>query len=84
MLNAIGTPASLTEGRIGIFTTELLRSGVEAQKAVEAARILATELPDEQLTIEQIELVKAACEKWLKQRKRQNFIDEIIQQLPAR
>lgn len=81
MLNVIRTSASSTEGRKAIFAAELLKSGVEAQKADEAARILAAKLTDEQLTDEQIELVQAACERWLKERKRQNFVDEIIQQI---
>lgn len=83
MLNVMRTPTSSVEGRKAIFTTELLKSGVEAQKAVEVAHILAFELTDEQLTNEQIELVKAACARWLKERKRQNFVDEIIQQVPV-
>jgi hypothetical protein len=82
MLNGIKTPTSSVEGRKTIFTTELLKSGVEAPKAVEVARILASELTDEQLTNEQIELVKTACARWLKERKRQNFVDGVIQQIP--
>ena len=53
---------------------------MEPQQAAEAAKIMATDLADEQLTSEQRQLVKAACTKWLKERKRQNFVDEVIQQ----
>lgn len=63
-----------------IFITELLKSGVEPQQAIRAAAILATELSDEQLTSEQIQLVKEACEKWLKARKRQEFIDSVLRE----
>lgn len=82
MLNMIRTSTSSIEERKAIFTTELLKSGVEAPKAIEVAHILALELTDEQLSSEQIELVKAACARWLRERKRQNFVDEIIQQIP--
>ena len=85
IIRTIKTPVtSSTEGKKEIFAVELLKSGVAAQHAVEAANILATELADEQLTNEQIELVKAACSKWLKERKRQNLVDEVIQQIPFR
>lgn len=84
MLSAVRTLALSTERRQEIFTMELLKSGVEPKAATEVARIVATELADEQLTSKQVELVKAACTKWLKERKRQNFVDEIIQQFPIR
>lgn len=61
-----------------IFITELLKSGVEPRQAIRVATILATELSDEQLTSEQIQLVESACEKWLKARKRQEFIDSVL------
>jgi hypothetical protein len=69
---------SINERR-SIFVTELLKSGVEPRTAVEVARIVADEIPDEQLTSEQRELVKAACLKWLEERKRQQFIDQVLQ-----
>lgn len=79
MLDAmISLATSSTEVKKEIFTRELLKSGVEAQRAVEAAHILANELTDEQLTSEQIAIVKAACAKCLKERKRQKAIDKVI------
>lgn len=66
------------EERKEIFATELLKSGVEPREAVEVAGIVADELPDEQLTSRQLQLVKAACTKWLKERKRQQFINEVL------
>lgn len=62
-----------------VFATELLKTGIEPQTAVEVAEIVANELPDEQLTSEQIQLVRATFAKWLEGRKRQQFIDEAIQ-----
>jgi hypothetical protein len=62
-----------------IFVAELLKSGVEPQKAVEVAKIVADGIPDEQLTTEQMQLVQSACAKWLKERKRQQFINEVLQ-----
>lgn len=66
-----------------IFVAELLRSGVEPTAAIEVARIVADALPDEQLTSEQRQLVKAACTKWLKERKRQQFIDRVLESFPS-
>lgn len=68
----------LLEERKQIFITELLRSGVGLEQATEAASILITDLPDEQLTSEQIQLVNEACAQWLRERRRQDFIDQVL------
>jgi hypothetical protein len=70
---------SLLKEKEEIFITELLKSGIEPQKAVRAAKILASEKSDEQLTPEEIQLVEAACSAWLKQRKRLDFINQVLQ-----
>lgn len=71
--------AGSIDKRKEIFVIELLRSGVEPQTAMEVARIVADAILDEQLSCEQAQLVKVACAAWLKGRKRQQFVDEVLQ-----
>ena len=53
-----------------IFCTELVKYGVEYEKAVLTAKILASGKPDELLSPEEIRIVKEACEKWFVQNNR--------------
>ncbi|MBD2677845.1 MULTISPECIES: hypothetical protein [Nostoc] len=53
-----------------IFHTQLVKYGVEYEKARKASEILAREKPDEVLTQEEIQLTKEACNHWSAQRKR--------------
>jgi hypothetical protein len=66
------------EEREQIFYTELIKAGVDFQKAAKAAKVLALDPLDEQLTREDEQLVKDACYQWLAQRKRMNFISQVI------
>lgn len=50
-----------------IFHTELVKYGVEYEKARKAAQILASSKPDELLAEEEIQIVKEACNEWSKQ-----------------
>lgn len=61
-----------------VFTTELVKCGVEYRKAVKVANTLATEQPDELITTEDMQLVQDACKMWIKQRKRWGFISQIL------
>ncbi|MEH2083802.1 MAG: hypothetical protein V7K89_28690 [Nostoc sp.] len=57
------------EEREKIFCTELVQSGVLYEKAVTAAKILASGQPDELLSSEERKAVKEAYEKWFVQNK---------------
>ncbi|HEY9750177.1 MAG TPA: hypothetical protein V6C63_15950 [Allocoleopsis sp.] len=61
-----------------LFHTELVKHGVPYHKAAKAAKILASNQPEDVLTEEETQLVQEACRVWLKQRQRLNFI---LQQL---
>ncbi len=53
-----------------LFHTELVKCGVDYQKAARVALILASEKPDELLTDKEIQLTKEACQQWLIHHKR--------------
>lgn len=57
-----------------LFHTELVKHGVPYHKAAKAAKILASNQPEETLTDEETQLVQEACRVWLKQRQRLNLI----------
>ncbi|BAY31306.1 hypothetical protein NIES2107_31650 [Nostoc carneum NIES-2107] len=61
-----------------LLHTELVKYGVDYDKAAKAAQILAEKKPDEVLTQEEIQLTKEVCELWLKQRNRLASIDKVI------
>lgn len=71
--------ALTTEAKEQIFITELLKNGIEPHKAAKAAKIIAAKQLDEPMTSEEAQLVERVCKEWLKQRKRRDFIDEVIQ-----
>lgn len=47
-----------------LYQTELLSYGVEQNKAALAAKILASETPDELLSAEELRVLTEACEEW--------------------
>ncbi len=47
-----------------LYQAELLRYGVEQKLASEAAKILASEKPDELLSSEELSAIVEACEQW--------------------
>ncbi|RCJ24815.1 hypothetical protein A6770_03935 [Nostoc minutum NIES-26] len=64
-----------------IFCTELVKHGVKYETAIKAARILASGQPDELLTVDEIIIVKEACEKWSVQKKRIKRLKSLIEDL---
>ncbi|MBE8990366.1 hypothetical protein [Nostoc sp. LEGE 12450] len=66
-----------------IFYTELVKYGVSYEKAVIAARILASGQPDELLTDEEILIAKEACSKWFLEKKRDQYIKSLIKDLDS-
>ncbi|MUG97927.1 hypothetical protein F7734_38725 [Scytonema sp. UIC 10036] len=53
-----------------LFHTELVKHGVSYSDAARVAKILASETPDELLTVKDIQLTTEACKIWLKQHRR--------------
>lgn len=82
MPNLIQRFLMLIEEREWLFHAELIKAGVDFQRAAQTAKILAMRKPDEQLTPEEQQLVKSACAQWLAQRKRMRFISQVLNKLP--
>ncbi len=61
------------------FHTQLVKHGVNYEKAATAAKILASGKPDKLLTAEEMRLVKEACHQWSKQRQRLERINSALQ-----
>lgn len=59
-----------------LFQAELIKVYVPRDQAVKVAHILASEINDEQLAAEDIQLVKRVCLQWLEQRKRWELISQ--------
>jgi hypothetical protein len=57
-----------------LYQTELIKAGVDFRQAEKAAKLLAEDLLDEQLTREEHQLIQSVCTQWLAQRKRMTFI----------
>ncbi|WP_017739817.1 hypothetical protein [Scytonema hofmannii] len=54
----------LVQENENLYQAELLRYGVEQKLASEAAKILASEKPDELLSSEELSAIVEACEQW--------------------
>ncbi|QSJ18825.1 hypothetical protein JYQ62_08755 [Nostoc sp. UHCC 0702] len=52
------------------FHTQLVKYGINYQKAAKVARIIASGCPDTLLTEEEIRLSKQVCQDWLRQHQR--------------
>lgn len=61
-----------------LFQFELVKACVPYEQAVKVAHILASELDDEQLADEDVQLVKRVCLQWLEQRKRWELISQAV------
>lgn len=60
-----------------LFHTELIRVGIDFNQAEKAASILAQNLPNEQLSPEERQLIQDTCSQWLLHRKRMTFISQV-------
>ncbi|MCC5600553.1 hypothetical protein [Nostoc favosum] len=69
------------EEREKIFCTELVKYGVEYEKAVIAAKIIASGQGDEHLSPSEIEIVKDACKKWSEQNQRLKRLKAVVNQI---
>ncbi|WP_026732395.1 hypothetical protein [Fischerella sp. PCC 9605] len=52
------------------FHTELVKYGVDYQRAAKVAKILASEKPDELLSDKEKQLAEEVCKEWLRQHQR--------------
>ena len=66
-----------------LFHTQLVKFGVEYEKARKASEILALQKPDEALTQEEIQLTKEVCKKWLAQHKRFKDLMSLLETDPS-
>jgi hypothetical protein len=67
-------PPTIREKRFW-FYSELIKCDIEFAKAWAAARILALNLSDEELTKEQRQLVEEVCKQWLEHREQRKADD---------
>lgn len=61
-----------------IFHTDLVKYGVKYDKAAKAAKLLASEKPEELWTEEEKQLVTEACSQWLGNHNRYKKLKESI------
>ncbi len=66
------------------FHTELVKACVPYHQAAKAARIIASEHPNEQMPEEEIQLVNQVCRQWLEQRQRWKVISQIVDKASTR
>ncbi|RAM48189.1 MAG: hypothetical protein C6Y22_29000 [Hapalosiphonaceae cyanobacterium JJU2] len=52
------------------FHTELVKYGVDYQRAAKVAQILASGTPDELLSEKEIQLAEEVCKQWLREHQR--------------
>ncbi|MBD2095920.1 hypothetical protein H6F90_12255 [Trichocoleus sp. FACHB-591] len=51
------------------YRTELVKWGIELEKAIQVARILALNISNESLTSSEVKLVEEVCNEWFEKRK---------------
>jgi uncharacterized protein YaiI (UPF0178 family) len=66
------------EERGRLYQIELIKAGVDSRQAEKAAKLLAENPLDEQLTHEEHQLIQSVCNQWLAQRKRMTFISQVL------
>ncbi|MBD1863045.1 MULTISPECIES: hypothetical protein [Trichocoleus] len=60
---------SATQRQEQSYRTELVKWGIDFEKAFKVARILARNIPNENLTSSEVELVEEVCKEWFEKRK---------------
>ncbi|RUR84292.1 hypothetical protein ACF3DV_30840 [Chlorogloeopsis fritschii PCC 9212] len=60
------------------FHTELVKYGIDYQRAAKVAKILVSEMSDEFLTDEEIRLAEEVCQEWLRKHQRLTYINQLI------
>ncbi|MBN3870764.1 MAG: hypothetical protein HWQ23_10960 [Nostoc sp. JL33] len=64
-----------------IFCTELVKYGVEYEKAVIVAKIIASGQGDELLSPSEIKIVEDACKSWSEQNQRFKPLKAVVNQI---
>lgn len=67
-----------------MYYSSLTQHGVEDSKAFKAARIMASEKPNELLTHEELRLVYDVCEIWSSMYERRQYLKSIIESISMR
>ncbi|WP_315787353.1 hypothetical protein [Fischerella sp. JS2] len=62
------------------FHTELVKYGVDYQRAAQVAQILASGKPDELLSEKEIQIAKEVCREWLRQYKRYKHLNSLLRE----
>jgi hypothetical protein len=60
------------------FHTELVKYGVDYQRAAQVAHILASGKSDELLSEKEIQLAEEVCREWLRQYKRYKHLNSFL------
>lgn len=77
-------PQVLTHSETGtVFRVELIKWGIEAEKAIKVARILALNISNESLTVSEIELVEGVCQELFEKRKQWEQFQQVMAQYGA-
>jgi hypothetical protein len=71
---------SSTQKQEQLFRTELIKWGVEVEKAIKVARILALNIPNENLSNREAELVEEVCQEWFEKRKHWKQFERVMAQ----
>ncbi|MEP0873752.1 hypothetical protein NDA01_29005 [Trichocoleus desertorum AS-A10] len=62
------------------YRAELVKWGIELEKAIQVARILALNIPNESLTVSEVALVEEVCKQWFEKRKQWEQFQQVMAQ----
>ncbi|BAU06387.1 MULTISPECIES: hypothetical protein [Fischerella] len=62
------------------FHTQLVKYGVDYQRAAQVAHILASGKPDELLSEKEIQIAEEVCREWLRQYKRYKHLTSLLRE----
>lgn len=62
------------------YRAELVKWGIELEKAIQVARILALNIPNENLSTSEVELVEEVCKQWFEKRKQWEQFQQVMAQ----
>jgi hypothetical protein len=74
---------SPTQNQEKIFREELIKWGIESEKAIKVAKILALNLPNERLNSDEIALIKEVCQEWLEKRRQWEQFRQVMARYSA-
>jgi hypothetical protein len=74
---------SPTQKQEKIFHEELIKWGIESERAIKVAKILALNLPNERLNSDEIALIKEVCQEWLEKRRQWEQLRQVMARYSA-